>query len=152
MTIVGAAFLMMYLGCFFLWGNISIYVLSYFYQFNNDLSLGFVFSVDMFLVGFQCIGYNIGTYLFNKLRLPVKLLIFLGCALALAGVYFSSFTKSLLPFFSLYCLLNGIGCGIGYLIPLVCSWEYFPEKKGLVTGIVLGCYGFGSFIFSEIST
>lgn len=152
LTLIGGVSLMLYLGCFFLWGNISIYVLSYFYEFNSNLSLGFVFSVDMFLVGFQCIGYNLGTFLLNRLRLHPKLVIFLGCGLALSGVYFSSFTKSLLPFFSLYCMLNGIGCGIGYLTPLVCSWEYFPEKKGLVTGIIVGAYGFGSFIFTIIST
>ena len=29
--VVGGVLLMIYLGCFFLWGNISIYVLSYFY-------------------------------------------------------------------------------------------------------------------------
>jgi OFA family oxalate/formate antiporter-like MFS transporter len=37
------------------------------------------------------------------------------------------------------------------MIPLVCSWEYFPEKKGLVTGIIVGAYGFGSFIFTFLS-
>lgn len=31
---IGGVFLMFYLGCFFLWGNIDVYVLSYFYQFN----------------------------------------------------------------------------------------------------------------------
>ena len=38
------------------------------------------------------------------------------------------------------------------MIPLVCSWEYFPERKGLITGIVVGAYGFSSFIFTFIST
>ena len=33
MTLIGGISLMMYLGCFFLWGNISIYVLSYFHKF-----------------------------------------------------------------------------------------------------------------------
>ena len=30
-TLVGSVALMLYLGCFFLWGNISIYVLSYYH-------------------------------------------------------------------------------------------------------------------------
>jgi MFS transporter, OFA family, oxalate/formate antiporter len=38
------------------------------------------------------------------------------------------------------------------MVPLVCGWEYFPEKKGMVTGVVIGAYGFGSFFFSLLST
>jgi hypothetical protein len=52
----------------------------------------------------------------------------------------------------LYGAVNGIGCGMCYMVPLVCNWEYFPEKKGLVTGIIVGSYGFASFIFGLIST
>lgn len=39
-----------------------------------------------------------------------------------------------------------------YMIPLVCSMEYFPERKGLVTGIIVGSYGLGSFIFNLVAT
>lgn len=38
------------------------------------------------------------------------------------------------------------------MVPLICGWEYFPNKRGLVTGVCLGGYGFGSFIFSQVST
>jgi len=48
--------------------------------------------------------------------------------------------------------MNGIGCGTCYMVPLICAWEYFPEKKGLMTGIIIGAYGFGSFFFSLLST
>jgi len=51
-----------------------------------------------------------------------------------------------------YCVLNGLGCGMCYLVPLICGWEWFPNRKGLVTGCTLGGYGFGSFIFAQVST
>ena len=35
--------------------------------------------------------------------------------------------------------------------PLACGWEWLPERKGLVTGIILGAFGFSSFIFSPIA-
>ena len=54
---MGGFFLMLYLGCFFLWGNISVYVLSYFHEFQPNASYGFVFLVDSFLVFFNWIGY-----------------------------------------------------------------------------------------------
>ena len=39
-----------------------------------------------------------------------------------------------------------------YLVPLICGWEWFPTKKGIVSGCILAGYGFGTFIFSQIST
>jgi hypothetical protein len=55
--LVGSVCLEMFIGCFFLWGNISVYVLSYYHEKNANLSYGFVFYVDTILVGFNCIGY-----------------------------------------------------------------------------------------------
>ena len=52
----------------------------------------------------------------------------------------------------LYCVLNGLGCGMCYFVALICAWEWYPHRKGLVTGLTLGGYGFGSFIFCQIST
>jgi hypothetical protein len=52
----------------------------------------------------------------------------------------------------LYAFFFGFGVGTCYLIPVTCAWQYFPNKKGLVTGIIVGGFGFGSFIFSFIST
>ena len=75
-----------------------------------------------------------------------------GGTVSLLGVFLSSFTRSLGEYLTLYCGMNGLGCGMSYFVALICSWEYFPDKKGLVTGIILGGYGFGSFIFAQIST
>ena len=38
------------------------------------------------------------------------------------------------------------------MLPMVCGWEYFPDRKGLVTGIAIGAYGFSSFVFNPIIT
>jgi OFA family oxalate/formate antiporter-like MFS transporter len=47
----------------------------------------------------------------------------------------------------LYGGMSGIGSGMNYLVPMVCCWEYFPKHKGTVTGIIVGAFGAGSFIF-----
>ena len=86
------------------------------------------------------------------MRLNPKVIVSCAGGFALIGVFGSSFTKKLGPYLSLYTGMNGLGCGTCYMVPLVCGWEYFPAKKGLVTGIVIGAYGFGSFAFSLIST
>lgn len=36
------------------------------------------------------------------------------------------------------------------MLPLVCSWEWYPNNKGLVTGIIVCAYGLSSLIFAPI--
>jgi hypothetical protein len=31
-------------------------------------------------------------------------------------------------------------------------WEFYPENKGLYSGILLGAYGFSPFVFSQVTT
>ena len=64
MTLVGGMVLELFLGGFFLWGNISIYVLSWFYNKNGKSSYNFIFAVDVVLVFAIWFGYLLGTYLF----------------------------------------------------------------------------------------
>ena len=57
LTLIGGFFLMLYLGCFFLWGNISVYVVSYFHYVNGTNNFSFIYLVDSMLVFFNLAGY-----------------------------------------------------------------------------------------------
>ena len=48
------------------------------------------------------------------------------------------------------CVLS-VGVSFCYFPPLVAGWQWLPERKGLVTGVILGAFGLGSFVFSLIS-
>lgn len=45
-----------------------------------------------------------------------------------------------------------MGIGIVYWIPIMCSWEWFPNHKGLVSGLVVAGFGFSAFIFGFVTT
>ena len=45
-----------------------------------------------------------------------------------------------------------MGIGLCYWTPIICGWEWFPENKGLVTGIIVGGFGLGAFIFGLITS
>lgn len=152
LTLIGGFFLELYLGCFFLWGNIAIYVLSYFHEIHPGANYNFIFIVDSMLVFSNWFGYQVGLFFFQKLRWSPKLVIAVGATISLSGVFLSSYTRDLAEYLACYCFMNGIGCGMCYMVPLVCGWEYFPLHKGLVTGLIIGGYGFGSFVFSFVST
>ena len=87
----------------------------------------------------------------NNLKWNPKLVVILGASISLIGMLMSSFVKNYWAWVSLYGGMSGIGCGTSYIIPLVCSWEYFPEKKGMMSGIIMGAYGLGSFIYTQIA-
>ena len=57
LTLFGSFCLMLYLGCFFLWGNISVYVVSYFHYVNGTNNFSFIYLVDSLLVFFNLMGY-----------------------------------------------------------------------------------------------
>ena len=48
-------------------------------------------------------------------------------------------------------VLFGLGIGIAYYPILKTCWKYFPEKKGLITGIVLCCFGLSPFAFTSLA-
>ena len=55
-------------------------------------------------------------------------------------------------FVILYGVSFGICNGLAYIVPLRICYDYFPEKKGMVSGVIIGGFGFGSFLFNFIST
>lgn len=81
-----------------------------------------------------------------------KIIVLIGGSIALTGIFASSYMTNFWAFIITYGVLNGIGSGIMYFIPLVCAWEWFPNKKGLITGIIVGSYGLGSFFFTLLAT
>lgn len=48
--------------------------------------------------------------------------------------------------------MYGVGSSVMYVVPVSCGWKYFPNHKALVNGIVIGAFGFGSFVFNLVST
>jgi len=78
--------------------------------------------------------------------------VLLGGSIAISGIYASSYTTNFSAFIAFYGVFSGIGTGMTYMVPLVCCMEYFPNNKGLISGIIMGSYGLGSFIFNLVAT
>ncbi|HEU4365397.1 MAG TPA: MFS transporter [Candidatus Krumholzibacteria bacterium] len=46
-------------------------------------------------------------------------------------------------------LLAGAGIGFAYVCPIAALIKWFPDRKGLVSGIAVAGFGFGAYIFSH---
>jgi len=79
-------------------------------------------------------------------RLGPKLLIGLGALMSGCGWIASSYITSLWGLYAAYGLLCGVGTGIVYIgiIGLMVKW--FPDRRGLATGVVAAGYGFGAIL------
>jgi MFS transporter, OFA family, oxalate/formate antiporter len=75
-----------------------------------------------------------------------RVLVAIGGALSGLGWIAASYATSLTMLYLTYGLLCGIGTGIVYIgiIGLMVRW--FPEKRGLATGVVAAGYGFGAIL------
>ncbi|EKD51769.1 MAG: hypothetical protein ACD_62C00181G0003, partial [uncultured bacterium] len=50
-----------------------------------------------------------------------------------------------------YGLVAGIGNGLGYITPIAVLVRWFPDKRGLITGLAVMGFGFGAAIMGQIA-
>jgi oxalate/formate antiporter len=79
-------------------------------------------------------------------RFGARMLIGAGCLLSGLGWISAAYATSLTGLYLTYGLFCGIGTGIVYvgIIGLVVRW--FPDRRGLATGLVAAGYGFGAIL------
>jgi len=61
------------------------------------------------------------------------------------GVFLASFSAHRLWWLYLtYGVIGGIGLGMGYIVPITVLVKWFPDRRGLITGISVAGFGAGS--------
>ncbi len=71
----------------------------------------------------------------------------LGAGYVLAGFFGGGFWTQLL------CigLMGGAGIGLGYVVPIAVGVKWFPDRKGLITGLAVAGFGFGATIWVKLA-
>ncbi|MCB9222800.1 MAG: OFA family MFS transporter [Crocinitomicaceae bacterium] len=70
--------------------------------------------------------------------------------LGTAGTGLSIMIGSYPLFIASYGVLGGIGLGIGYITPVSTLVKWFPDRRGLATGMAIMGFGFASLIFGPL--
>lgn len=117
-------------------------------QFGWTISeVTFTFTISIFVLG---IAAFVGGLWLNRSGPRVVALV--GGVLYGLGVFLASFSAYKLWWLYLsYGLIGGIGLGLGYIVPVTVLVKWFPDHRGLITGIAVGGFGAGALVTAPIA-
>ncbi len=51
-----------------------------------------------------------------------------------------------------YGFVGGVGLGLAYIVPVAVLVKWFPDRRGLITGIAVGGFGAGALVTAPVAT
>jgi OFA family oxalate/formate antiporter-like MFS transporter len=144
LAVVGGVSMNLALGSLYAW---SVFVLPLEKEFGwtrAQTSWIFTIAIVAFAVSFAIAGR------IQDVRGP-RICALIGAVLVGLGFGLASLTSSLVYLYLCIGLIVGIGNGFGYATPMPVGSKWFPDKRGLVVGIMVGGYGAGSAIFGPVA-
>ncbi|MDR4516453.1 MAG: OFA family MFS transporter [Nitrosomonas sp.] len=70
-----------------------------------------------------------------------------------AGYLLASFTGGSFPLIALTVgVIGGAGIGLAYVCPIAACVKWFPDKRGMVTGMAVAGFGAGAWLFAKIAS
>ncbi|MGC2617853.1 MAG: OFA family MFS transporter [Acidobacteriaceae bacterium] len=139
-------FIQMALGSIYAW---SVFRTPLARQFHWSISqITLTFTIYALVLGFA--AFAGGLWLNRIGPRPVALT---GGLLYGSGVFLACFSAHRLWWLYLtYGLLGGMGSGLAYIVPITVLVKWFPDRRGLITGIAVGGFGAGALITAPVAT
>src|SRR5665811_785707 len=50
-----------------------------------------------------------------------------------------------------YSVISGFGLGLAYIVPIAMLQKWFPDKRGLITGLAVAGFGFGAVLTAPVA-
>ena len=146
-SIALAGFLMQVaLGAVYAWSVFKTPLNKQFHWSLSDITL--TFTICIFVLG---VAAFFGGLWLNKSGPRVVALT--GGILYGTGVFLASFSSLGLWWLWLtFGVIGGIGLGFGYIVPVAVLVKWFPDRRGLITGIAVGGFGAGALVTAPLAT
>ena len=143
---IAGVFMQIALGAVYAW---SVFRTPLVKQFGWSIAeVTLTFTISIFVLGIA--AFFGGLWLNRKGPRVVALT---GGVLYGLGVFLASFSANKLWWLYLsYGLIGGIGLGFGYIVPVAVLVKWFPDRRGLITGIAVGGFGAGALITAPVAT
>lgn len=142
-SIIGVL-VMLFAGLVYAWSVLARPIGEFFTTWSST-QLSFTFTLCMM---FFCLGGLI-TGILSKKYEP-KLMLKVSAMLFLIGFVVSSRSNSIITLYIGYGVIAGLASGIAYNSIMGNITKFFPDCPGLISGILLMGFGFGSFIIGKV--
>ena len=142
---IAGVFLQIALGAVYAWSVFRVPLAKQFVWSISEVTL--TFTISIFVLGFA--AFFGGLWLNHKGPRVVALT---GGVLYGLGVFLASFSHKLSWLYLTYGVIGGIGLGLGYIVPVAVLVKWFPDRRGLITGIAVGGFGAGALITAPVAT
>ncbi len=143
-VVVGAVLIQLCLGAIYAWSVFTkrITAKAGNYEFAAS-EAAWIFSAGLFFFALVMVwaGRQLTTIGPRKLTIAGGLV--LGVGYVLAGLFGNSFLTQLL----FIGVIGGSGIGLAYVVPIAVGVKWFPDKKGMLTGLAVAGFGFGATIW-----
>jgi OFA family oxalate/formate antiporter-like MFS transporter len=145
--LAAAGFLMqMALGAVYAWSVFRVPLSKQFHWTISQVTL--TFTICVFTLG---VAAFFGGLWLNKKGPRVVALT--GGFLYGLGIFLASFSADKLWWLYLtYGFLGGVGLGFGYIVPISVLVKWFPDRRGLITGIAVAGFGAGALVTAPVAT
>lgn len=144
LIVLGTVIMQMGLGTIYTWSLFNAHLVTKFGWELNSVSI--TFSITSFALAFATLFAGKLQDRFGLRRLTATAGIVLGL-----GLILSSQANSLFMFYLLVGVIVGFADGTAYITSLSNLIKWFPNNKGLISGVSVGAYGTGSLIFKYIN-
>jgi len=147
LVVVGAIMIQLALGAIYAW---SVYTKGLVEAGWTKAQTQMVFSAG--LAFFAIVMVVAGRFLQHPQVGPRKLAMMSGIVLSLGYILAGVFgAENFLSTFIFVGVMGGAGIGIGYVVPIAVGIKWFPDKKGLITGLAVAGFGFGATLWMTLA-
>lgn len=115
----------------------------------EEAPISFAFSIAIFCLGISAAFMGKFVEKFGPRKTGTVASILFGSGIALTGLAVS--IESLPLLYISYGVIGGIGLGSGYVTPVSTMIRWFPDHRGLATGMAIMGFGFASLITGPIA-
>lgn len=144
-VVVGAILIQLCLGAIYAWSVFTPELEKYGWS-KIDTQIVFAVGLAMFAISMIFAGRHL------KIWGPQRLAITGGLVLA-AGYILAGLLGG--TDFWVVCIgigfIGGIGIGLGYVVPIAVGMNWFPDHKGLITGLAVAGFGFGAMAWVKLA-
>ena len=143
---VAGVLLQIALGAVYAWSVFRVPLAKQFGWSISEVTL--TFTISIFVLGIA--AFFGGLWLNRK---GPRIVALTGGFLYGIGVFLASFSDHKLWWLYLsYGVIGGIGLGFSYIVPVAVLVKWFPDRRGLITGIAVGGFGAGALVTAPVAT